>query len=93
MKSTGNSTQRSKQKKDRSLLYSVILYVLLCLYAYYYKIYEIPMLPDPTNDVDWRVRGMIYPLSFIGNFFLALFFFVALKLIRFISHLKKHRFN
>lgn len=93
MKSLTDTAEKSKQKKDRSLLYSVIFYAALCLYAYYYRIYEIPKLPEPTNDVDWRVRGMIYPLSFIGNFFLALIFFVTLKLIRFVRFFKQHNFK
>ncbi len=77
--------------KDRLLIYSIVLYVGLCLYAYFYKKYEIPLLPEPTNDIDWHIRGITYPLSFAFNFILALLFYSLLKLISFIGcHLKRY---
>ena len=77
--------------KDRALIYSIILYVGLCLYAYYYKKYELPLLPEPTNDIDWHIRGITYQLSFIFNLILALLFYLLLKIISFIGcRLKRH---
>ena len=77
--------------KDRALIYSIILYVGLCLYAYYYKKYALPLLPEPTNDIDWHIRGITYPLSFIFNLFPVFLFYLMLKLINFIGrHLKRY---
>ncbi len=66
--------------KERSFIYSIVLYIGLCLYSYYYQKYEVPLLPEPTNDPDWVIRGITYPLSFVFNFILALLFFMILKL-------------
>ena len=70
--------------KEQSFIYSVVLYLGLCLYSYYYKKYEMPLLPVPTNDTDWHIRGIVYPLSFAFNFILALLFYLTLKLVNFI---------
>lgn len=77
--------------KDRSLIFATTLFVILCLYSYYYKKYELPLLPEPTDDVEWHVRGIIYPLSFIFNFALALGFYLISKFVYFIKRrLKRH---
>ena len=71
--------------KYRALIYSIFLYVALCLFAFYYKIYEAPLLPEATNDIDLHVNSIAYPLSFIFNFILALLFYLAMKLVNYIS--------
>jgi len=78
--------------KERPFIYSLFLYLGLCLYSYYYKKYEIPLLPEPTNDADWHIRGVTYPLSFIFNFILALLFYLILKFIHLIRRCTKKYF-
>jgi len=39
-------------------IYSIFLYAGLCLYSYYYQKFEVPLLPEPTNDPDWVIRGV-----------------------------------
>jgi hypothetical protein len=73
--------------KERSFIYSIILYLGLCLYSYYYQKFEVPLLPKPTNDPDWIIRGIAYPASFVFNFILALLFYLILKLINLIRRL------
>jgi len=75
--------------KERSFIYSLVLYIGLCLYSYYYKKYELPLLPEPTNDIDWHLRGITYQLSFVFNLILALLFYLLLKFISFIGCLLK----
>ena len=77
--------------KDRLLIYSIVLYVGLCLYSYYYQKFEVPLLPEPTNDPDWVIRGIAYPASFVFNFILALLFYLMLKLINFIRRFFKRQ--
>lgn len=77
--------------KERSFIYSVALYLGLCLYAYYYKKYEMPLLPRLYDDVELRIRASIYPLSFIYNFILALLFYIMLKLIHFVRRFFKQQ--
>lgn len=79
--------------KDRSLIYSIVLYVGLCLYAYYYKKYEMPLLPELNDDVEIRIRASVYPLSFAFNFILALLFYLILKFIKLICRLKRHFYS
>ena len=75
--------------KERSLLYAIALFLGLCLYAYYYKKFEITLLPELDDDVEIRVRAIAYPLSFVFNFILTLLFYAILKLINFIYRLNK----
>ena len=77
--------------KERSFIYSLILFLGLCLYSYYYQKFEVPLLPMPANDADLHVRGIAYPASFVFNFILALLFYLILKLINFIRRLFKKR--
>ena len=78
--------------KERSFIYSLVLYVGLCLYSYYYKKYEMPLLPALDDDVEIRIRASIYPLSFAFNFIIALLFYLILKLINFIRRRFKRHF-
>ena len=71
-------------KKERSFIYSVVLFLGLCLYTYYWKKYEIPLLPEPQDDVEWRIRGVLYPFALTIDFILALLFYLVLKLVHFI---------
>ena len=80
-------------KKDYSLKCSILLYIVLCLYSYYYVRYELPLLPEPTNDPDWVIRGVTYPLSFVFNFVISVIFFVVLKLGKYTLYLFKKFFK
>ena len=80
--------------KERSFIYSIVLYIGLCLYAYYYKKFEMPLLPELNDDVEIRIRASIYPLTFIFNFILALLFYLLLKSLHFIRRrLKRHFYS
>ena len=70
--------------KERSFIYSVVLFVGLCLYFYYFKKYAMPLLPRLEDDVELRIRASINPLSFVFNFIIALLFYLILKLINLI---------
>lgn len=67
--------------KERPLIYSIVLFLGLCLYSYYWKKYEIPLLPEPKDDVEWHIRGMLYPFALMIDLIIALLFYLALKLI------------
>jgi len=47
----------------------------------------VPLLPMPSNDQDWVIRGIAYPASFVFNFILALLFYLTLKLAQLIRRL------
>ena len=73
--------------KERSFIYTIVLYAGLCLYAYYYKKFEMPLLQELDDDIEIRIRAITYPLSFVFNLILALLFYAILKLINCIHRL------
>jgi hypothetical protein len=73
--------------KERSFIYAIVFYIGLCLYAYYYKKFEMPLSLELDDDVEIRIRAITYPLSFVFNFILALLFYLTLKLL---NHIQNH---
>ena len=66
-------------KPDKSLRYSVLLFIGLCVYSYLNK-NQYKILPDNYTDQDAVIAGVAYPMSFVFNFALSLAFYLFLKL-------------
>ena len=70
-------------KPDRSLRYSIILFVILCALSYIFK-NQYRILPPNYTDQDAIVAGISYPLSFLFIFVVSIAVFAVLKLFRLI---------
>ena len=71
-------------KSDRSLIYALTVFGLLCALTLYGK-HEVNLLPHPDTDGEVVERAMYVPIGIFISALFSVIIYLGLKLIRVIS--------
>ncbi len=80
----------------KNLLIVLAVFTLMCLFGVYGKLTYVP-IQNPTNDVDLRVEGIMFPVwfafTFVVNIALFLFLTVITYVLKLIKRIRKTNAN